>query len=294
MARTAEPGYTRHLLHTELPEQVHRLSDHAFAEYQCARVAECHQGFQPDSLSVSVQRFTDQGVFLRTEYAGIYNHPENAYKKYLEFAHLDVMANANWVHRGSAIFNTHFMPMEEWMDDEFYSRFKEPLGFHHTVIIAYQMPFRNHFRLRFNYQTEHPKQFGASLTKADAEYITLPFMICWLYKLNVIDKDHMCAWLERLSGLTLIQLSILRHLTGRGQFDPESICRFLSIHPARFEAEMNSLRVRLKDGGLVPYDRAHLEPTLLDMANAFDFLRFAGRPETEDDLLNRLQPPVTA
>lgn len=285
--QSARAIYARPFLLHELMHAADMPDDEDFARFQCEAAARFSPDFKPDTLSVSILNFTADGVFTKVEYCCAHNQPAGTLKLYSEHHDRDVMARANWLAPGSAIFNTIFKSWDEWLDDEFYQLFKKPLGLHHTVVVNYRYPLKQRFSIRFGYQTEAGNTFGDGLSKDEVEYFTLPFLIAWLYRMNSIDRETMEGWLSLIEGLTPLRLALLRDLTNETRYRRQSMADKLRVSARAVSnqlAEIHGAILHL----LGPTSGEGDQSKAVDLANAFGFLRFVGRFETDAGLHERM------
>lgn len=284
--------YSRRFLLEELPRTSDRLYNDAFARYQCERVGDLNPSFKASVLSVSQVHCERDGEFVDANLFGGCNVPKDAIKLYRRVHHLDVMAETTWQSTGSAIFNTDFQSVDDWLADEFYTEFKAPLGLHHTVILNLHSPFNQRARIRFSYQTEFPKTFGDDLTKDEVEFYTLPFYIVWLCRIGQIDRDTMLVWLGTLEGMTPLRLVLLRELTSFRQYRNAATAAKLGISPRvvnnQFHEIYNAVSSVLPPSGV---DDGY-QSKLVDLANTFSFLRFAGEFQTADAVADRINAKI--
>lgn len=286
--QTSRAIYARPFLMGHLLQAAETPDDNDFARFQREMAQEFHADFTPDTLSVAIMKYGEEGVFERVEFCCADNQPEGTLSLYREHQHRDVMTGANLLVPGAALFNTVFKTWDEWMNDEFYTLFKAPLGLHHTVVVHFRYPLKKRFSIRFGYQTIGKRNFGPGLTKDDVEFFSIPFMVAWLYRLNTIDRETMIGWLELLEGMTPLRLAVLRDLTNTTRYRTQSLADKLGLTARALSDQLAEIYGNVSH--LLGSLSGETHPAqLVDLSNAFGFLQFAGLYQPEHLLRDQLR-----
>ncbi len=278
--RSAEVKHTfssRFLFH-ELLEAVCKSDDFAFAKFQQEAMRHLLPGFDPRLLSVCVQKISSGGKFLAVECYRSVNIDPSAPLLYREVHSDDDVFPYSWSNPGTAVFNTDFKSLDEWDDTRFYQEFKSPLGLYHAILLTYRLPFSSEKFMKFIYDSGAGQRFCEKVTKDEVEYITTPFMYAWLYKFGYIDKSSLVQIFKLLTGLTPVQLSLLRELVNVPVYQNASVAskfrisgRVVNNYFANIYGQISHL---LPDR---PTSNARAAP-LIDLVRHFSFLNLTGPP----------------
>lgn len=270
--------FSARFLFRELLEAAYKTDDLAFAKFQQESLRNLLPGFDPKALSVCVQEISGNGTFLAAECYRSVNIDPHAVSLYREVQCDDDVFPYSWSNPGTAIFNTDFKSLAEWDDTRFYQEFKSPLGLYHAVLLTYRLPFASQKFMKFVYDSGAGQRFCEKVTKDEIEYVTMPFMYAWLYKFGYIDQEAFVRILKFLTGLTPLQLSLLRELVNVPVYQNASVSqkfrisgRVVNNYFANIYGQISHL---LPDR---PSSNARAAP-MIDLVRHFSFLNLAGSP----------------
>ncbi len=268
---------TRFLLQ-ELQDAACKCDDAEFVKFQQESLRQLLPGFDPQALSICVQRISKDGFFQAAESYRSVNIDPSAYLLYREVQCADDVFPHSWSNPGTAVFNTDFRSLDEWDDTRFYQEFKSPLGLYHAVLLTYQLPYSTEKFMKFVYDSGTGRKFCPKLTKDEIEYVTLPFKYAWLYKFGYIDKSSFSRILSLLANMTPMQLFLLRELVNIPVYQNRQVAHKFKISGRVVNNYFANIYGQISH--LLPA-RPSLDARaapLVDLVRHFSFLSLAGSP----------------
>ncbi|MEM8686872.1 MAG: hypothetical protein AAGF81_06070 [Pseudomonadota bacterium] len=262
----------------ELLEAAVRCSDADFIKFQQNTLRELLPGFDPQVLSVSVQEISPDGTLMGAESFRSVNIDPSAILLYREVQDTDDVFPHSWSNPGTAVFNTDFRSMEQWKDTRLYQEFKSPLGLYQAVLLTYRLPFATQKFMKFVYDSGAGRQFCDRITKDEIEFVTTPFMYAWLFKRGYMDKAAFRQVLQLLTGLSPVQLFLLRELVNIPVYQNSSVAQKFRISGRvvnNYYANIYSQIAHLLPER--PSRQSRAAP-LVDLVRHYSFLSLTGAP----------------
>lgn len=273
--KTRSPFSSTALTH-ELIKACREKTDSEFAAFQSKWMKNYIPEFDADALSIVFCQMDGNQMIAGSQNSVYLNMRRNELDVYRRVQHLDVIRPTIMRNIGTGIFNTDFHTLDVWRTQPMYHDYYEPLGLLHTVSIAYEIPFQTSLRLQFTYFKEIDSSFPDTLTKDEVEYLSIPFYYAWAHRWGIIDEATFERWLSLLSGLTPIQLFLLRDLIARPRYS-------LPVTAEKFD--LNSRMVNHYYNQIYNSALAHLDTNykivgnaskMVDLAQAYHFLSYVG------------------
>lgn len=274
--RRSKSPYAASFLTDALPSAVAEMTDADFAAFQVAETSKFRPDFSADAFSVILCDLDSNNMIANAPHAVFFNMRENELDAYRQVQHLDIIRPVVLRNTGTGIFNTDFFSLEQWRGQEMFEAYYRTLDVLHSVSIAFEVPFHERRRLQFTYFKRTGQQFGATLTKDEVEYLSIPFYYAWASRWGLIDDVTLKRWCGLLTSRTGIQLFLLRDLVARERYA-------LSLTAQKFEIPTriaNHHFVQIYEGVVdrlrCPNRLEGNASKMVDLAQAFHFLRFIG------------------
>lgn len=268
-------AYSEQFLVEELLPEAKFSSDQDFASFQVQTLKGLHRPFAADAFSAIQCELDSNQMIAGASRTVFYNMGENELDTYRRVQHLDVTRPAIFRNVGTAIFNTDFRSLAKWQQTPFFEDYYKPLNMLHTISLAYAMPFMMRGRVQLTYFREIGKQFEASLTKDEVEFLSIPFFYAWAYRWGIIDEAAIRAWFHLMVRRTPTQLFLLRSLVGMQRYSLAVLAEKFGIATRM----ANHHFAEVYDSILPLLDTAEIEGNaskMVDLAQAYQFLRFVG------------------
>ncbi len=283
--------YSRSFLFRELLPATIRAEDSELSRFQFECLNEFISDFNLYSLFVSIDSYDPNGNFLNFEFYSFYqlcqnyNQAISTLKQYGKYSHVDIVKDRNLANVGCAVFNSDIMPLNNWLDTEFFYYVKRHAGLHHLAQLMYAVPYKQTHRLRFSYHSSIDKVFGSQVSADEIEYFSLPFCLVWMYRFQQIDLQTLVGWLELLVGMTPKRLALLREMVNIGRYQNKAIAKRLNISDrvvSNYIAEAyNSITHLLPAPEIAGGNLSHCA----DLVRYYHFLSLAGASTNEFDYL---------
>ena len=190
---------------------------------------------------------------------------------------------------GSAVFGSDYLNLNALYETTMWHKFLRPIGIAESFTIAFANPLssRSVFRLSIEIYDGHDLSKGPE--KHEVELAFIPFYIAWGVKLRFLDADRAVSWLTLLSKVTPRMVLLLRELTCAPRYSLKNFSNRFEVSPKtvtkQFELAYGLIEPLLHD----EYDAGQGNSArLVDLANAFHFLRSVGRPMTKDEQVKKV------
>ncbi|MBV0911130.1 hypothetical protein [Anianabacter salinae] len=269
-------AYSEQFLMGELLEEASHASDPDFSAFQVDTLRGLNRTFDADAMSVVHCTLDANQMIASIARMAFHSMAENELDAYRRVQHLDVTRPAIFRNVGTAVFNTDFRPLDAWQKTDIFRDYYLPLGMLHTASLAYAVQNLARARLQITYFKKIGRQFDASLHKDEVEFLSIPFFIAWSFRCGLIDHVTCKRWLRLLIGRTPTQLFLLRAMASMPRYSIDVLAdrfglgaRMVNHH---FAEVYDSILPELE----APYEVPGNASRMVDLAQAFGFLRLAG------------------
>jgi hypothetical protein len=182
--------------------------------------------------------------------------------------------NMRHLRPGQAFVSTDFQTRKVFLQSNFYKDLLKPADMDDAFSVSYMIPGHSDKRIANVFIQKRGTLFQEAIGRHEFEYANLPFLMGWLYKIDAISETTLANYLSLLSGLTPMQVAVLRELVGSYQYFPHKAAAKFEISVRTLETHFYTLHENaLSVLGLEGSD-VYRSSRLVDLCNHYQFLKF--------------------
>jgi len=207
--------------------------------------------------------------------SAVAHNSQKSIESYQRFMIHDEFTPISFLHTGTAMFNTAFRPIEEWLLQPIYKQHCTPFDFHWVIGLSYRFPHHKTTFLAFHYLQAKGEGFTHSLDEEFIEYVSYPFYLAWLHIYGAICADTLHQWLSLCAGMTLPRFLVIRTIAGQGIAHANTLGNTLNITTKTIYRHIeNAQETILSQLPQSQIDGDHNASRILNIAKAYSFFEF--------------------
>ena len=274
--------YKRAFLRGDFLNAVNNPSNLAFSEFQRKTINNRLPDFHADRILVLGEVFGKKG-----EFKDLFFHIEDELtdfhsSKYRRMSEFDDYRLVKLKNRGRFMTFNDFGSHEEFNPDQKMNAVFAEMGVTDGISACFGVPFNLNKAIYMSYICLNGNTLTDRTNRWELEYISLPFLIGWLYRMELVDADTFDLWLSALTDLTPMQVFLIRDIVNVTSYKPEEAAAKFNISRRTVEAHIQTIvesKLQTAQGLFRPASERH-SSRLLDIANRFSFMVFAHQVRT--------------
>ena len=274
--------YKRSFLRGDFLDAVNGASSLAYSEFQRDIINNRLPDFQADRILLLGEEFGDNGAFV-----DLFFHIEDELtefhsSQYRVLSEFDQYRRVKLKNRGRFLSFADFGSHPDFNPDQKMSEVFANMGVSDGVSACFGVPFNKAKAIYMSYVLLEGRTLAEGVNRWELEYMSLPFLIGWLYRMKLVDADTFDSWLSALEELTPMQVFLIRDIVNVASFKPEETAEKFQISRRTVEAHIQSIvEAKLqRSNGAFRTARDRHSSRLLDIANHFNFMVFAHQTRT--------------
>ena len=213
---SASKLYSENFLLDDLYRAAIRKDADDFVRFQVDQINQNIPKFQSDFLTVNILHLNKKFMLDGDITSAVAHNSQNTIKSYQRSLIHDEFTPISFLNTGSAMFNTAFQSMDEWIDQPIYKLHCTPYDHHWVLGVSYRFPHYKTTFIAFQYLRAKGSGFSEELSEEFVEYISYPFYLSWLHIYGAICADTLHEWLSLCAGMTEPRFLLVRAIAGQG------------------------------------------------------------------------------
>jgi len=246
-----------------------------FVRFQVDQINQNIPKFQSDFLTVNILHLNKKFMLDGEITSAVAHNSQNTINSYQRSLIHDEFTPISFLNAGTAMFNTAFRPMDDWIDQPIYRLHCTPYDHHWVLAVSYRFPHHKTTFIAFHYMRAKGTGFSEELSEEFVEYISYPFYLAWLHIYGAICADTLYEWLSLCAGMTEPRFHVVRAIAGQGLSNTQILAKNFGVSRSGIDKHItNSNEILLSQQPELQLSGSHNNNRTLAIGKAYLFFQF--------------------